>query len=189
MPKVTEEHKERRRAQILDGARRCFARHGYEGATVARLEAETGLSRGAIFNYFENKQALFVAAASETSDRLTRILLEQGFRAAVEAIAEEDADWIAIQLESVRRFRTDPEFRKQVAAKESSDEERQARLDALRRHGLRTDVPIEQVAVFLSCVANGVGLRRASDDPLPDLDVLTELVEHGVSPPAGASTT
>ena len=69
MPKVSEEHKERRREQILDGARRCFAQHGYEGATVARLEQEIGLSRGAIFNYFPNKDALFVELAIETSRR------------------------------------------------------------------------------------------------------------------------
>ena len=34
MPKVTQEHLDARRAQILDGARRAFAEHGYDGATV-----------------------------------------------------------------------------------------------------------------------------------------------------------
>ena len=48
MPKVTQEHLDARRAEILDGARRAFAEHGYEGATVARLEEATGLSRGAL---------------------------------------------------------------------------------------------------------------------------------------------
>ena len=38
MPKVSEAHLDARRAEILEGARRAFARHGYEGATVARLE-------------------------------------------------------------------------------------------------------------------------------------------------------
>src|SRR5215204_1431240 len=59
MPKVSEAHKEQRRAQILEAAQRAFARHGYEGTTVAVLEEVTGLSRGAIFNYFPNKQATF----------------------------------------------------------------------------------------------------------------------------------
>lgn len=42
--------------EILEAARRCFARHGYEGATVRPLEQESGLSRGAIFNYFASKE-------------------------------------------------------------------------------------------------------------------------------------
>ena len=45
MPKVTPEHKQRRREEILEGAQRAFARHGYDGATVARLEEETRHSR------------------------------------------------------------------------------------------------------------------------------------------------
>ena len=52
MPKISEQRKAERREQILAGARRCFAEHGYGGATVVRLEQATGLSRGAIFNYF-----------------------------------------------------------------------------------------------------------------------------------------
>src|ERR687897_3633596 len=115
MPKVTPEHKERRRREILDAARPCFARHGYEGATVGRLEEATGLSRGAIFNYFENKDALFVAVVAQSSDRLVGIWLERGFRALLDAIVNEDADWLSVQMEATRRIRTDEGFREQVA--------------------------------------------------------------------------
>ena len=114
MPKVTEAHKEARRDQILEGAQRAFARHGYEGATVARLEEETGLSRGAIFNYFENKDALFVGVVAQSSDRLVGIWLEHGFRALLDAIVNEDADWLSVQIEATRRIRTDEGFRDQL---------------------------------------------------------------------------
>ena len=63
MPKISEEQLEGRRGEILDAARRAFARHGYEGATVKVLEAESGLSRGAIFHHFRDKEALFLALA------------------------------------------------------------------------------------------------------------------------------
>ena len=72
MPKVSREHVEARRAQILEGARRAFSRYGYEGATVARIEEETGLSRGAIFNYFDGKLDLFVAARARREPALHR---------------------------------------------------------------------------------------------------------------------
>ena len=107
MPKVSEEHKEARREQILAGAQRAFARDGYEGATVNRLEEETGLSRGAIFNYYENKQALFIALVRRSSDRFVDIWLEQGYRALLEAIANEDPAWLSVQFEAARRVRTD----------------------------------------------------------------------------------
>jgi TetR/AcrR family transcriptional regulator, transcriptional repressor of aconitase len=186
VPKVSEEHKNRRRVQILDGARRCFARHGYEGATVARLEEEIGLSRGAIFNYFPNKEALFVAVAASLSDRMTRIWLEQGFRSLLEAILDEDTDWLAVQLEAVRRFRTDPEFQRQVEAQEEIwAETRDQRLDALRAQGVRDDVGVDQVGIFLGLIANGLALRVTVGDPNPDLDAIAELVETGVRPRRG----
>jgi TetR/AcrR family transcriptional regulator, transcriptional repressor of aconitase len=182
MPKVSDEHKQRRRDEIVEGARRCFARHGYEGATVARLEEEIGLSRGAIFNYFPNKQALFVAVAQSLAYRMTEIWLEYGFRALLDAIMAEDTDWLAVQLETVRLIRTDPEFRKHV---EEVDAEaaagRPRRLAKLREHGLREDIPIEAIAIFLTLVANGLALRVTVDEPVPDLDLLAELVETGVS--------
>jgi AcrR family transcriptional regulator len=181
VPKVTEEHKSRRREQILEGARRCFARHGYEGATVARLEEETGLSRGAIFNYFPNKEAIFLAIAQASSDRLAEIWLEQGFRSLLDALVLEDPDWLSVQLEAVRRLRTDPDFQRMVAEQdEEAAPARRERLQRLSEQGVRDDVALESIGAFLSAVANGLALRVTVGDPLPDLDEFAELVEHGV---------
>ena len=77
MPKLSETEKDARRRRVLDGARRCFARHGYEGATVVRLEREIGLSRGAIFNWFPSKQELFLALAAEDNERLHTLFAEE----------------------------------------------------------------------------------------------------------------
>jgi AcrR family transcriptional regulator len=180
MPKVSPEHKERRRAEILEAAQRVFARYGFEGATVARLEQETGLSRGAIFSYFENKDALFVAVVRESSGRLVEIWLERGYRALLEALAHEDPEWLAVQVEATRRLRTDEHFRGELAKLEedvvSQREERFARL----RETVRDDVPIDVVAQFLSLLANGIAVARVTGDELPDLDLLNALVETGV---------
>jgi AcrR family transcriptional regulator len=182
MPKVSEEHKQARREQILEGAQRAFARHGYEGATVARLEEETGLSRGAIFNYFDNKDALFVALVRRSSDRFVEIWLDQGYRALLQAISHEDPDWLAVQVEAARRVRTDEGFRKQLTRLEeevrAARESRYARL----RGAIRDDVPIDVIAQFLGTLANGFAFARVTDDPLPDLDQLMTLIETGVAP-------
>jgi TetR/AcrR family transcriptional regulator, transcriptional repressor of aconitase len=180
VPKVSDEQRQAKRGEILEAARRCFARYGYEGATVARLEEETGVSRGAIFNYFPNKQALFVELAVDSSERLTALWLEQGFRALMDAIVHEDPDWLSVQLEATRRIRNDPEFRALLQERERELVERRGERFAALRPDVRDDVSIETVAVFLSLVANGLALRQSIGDDQPDLDELAELVETGV---------
>ncbi len=186
MPKVSIEHKERRRAEILEGAQRAFARHGYEGATVARLEDETGLSRGAIFNYFENKDALFVGVVAQSSDRLVEIWLERGFRALLDALVHEDPDWLSVQLEATRRIGNDDAFRERIAKLERDAAAQRPERYARLRESVRDDVPIEVVAQFLTLLANGLALARLTGDELPDLDVLNELVETGSAPRRGS---
>src|SRR5262245_39585940 len=98
MPRITEEARRERIERVLEGARRCFARHGYEGATVARLEQEIGLSRGAIFNWFPSKEELFVELARRDNERLLTLFAEQGFAALVRTLVAEDPDWLAVYL-------------------------------------------------------------------------------------------
>ena len=47
-----------RRQQILEAARRCFARRGFSATTIADLCEESGLSAGGIYTHFENKHAI-----------------------------------------------------------------------------------------------------------------------------------
>ncbi len=44
MPKVTQQHMDARREQILDAARRCFLRDGFHSTSMQDLFAEAGLS-------------------------------------------------------------------------------------------------------------------------------------------------
>jgi AcrR family transcriptional regulator len=50
-----------KRAQILDGAKRCFMKLGYEAASMNEITAEAGVSKGTIYVYFADKQTLFRA--------------------------------------------------------------------------------------------------------------------------------
>jgi TetR/AcrR family transcriptional repressor of mexJK operon len=54
-----------KRRQILDGARAVFAEQGYERATVDQIAARAGVSKATVYNHFEDKQSLFVAAVVE----------------------------------------------------------------------------------------------------------------------------
>jgi len=183
VPKRSEAHLQARREQILAGARRAFAQYGYEGATVARLEQETGLSRGAIFNYYPSKLDLFVALSTEDEARVLRTWVEQGFEAALRKIAEENPDWLGVYLENVRLLRTDPAFRERWKTRNPELEERAheylARLQAAGE--LRDDLPLEQIGKFFGLVADGIALQTSAGFPV-DVEPVLGLVRDAIAP-------
>jgi AcrR family transcriptional regulator len=65
MPKVTEEHRLARRAQIVDAARRCVIDEGFHKTTMADVIRESGLSAGAVYGYFKSKEELVAAIAED----------------------------------------------------------------------------------------------------------------------------
>ena len=65
MPKVSQEHLERRRQQILDAAASCFARQGFHATSMQDIFAAAGLSAGAVYRYFPTKTELIRAIAAE----------------------------------------------------------------------------------------------------------------------------
>ena len=140
MPKVSQEHLDSRRAEILEGARRAFARHGYQGATVARLEQETGLSRGAIFHYFDSKLDLFVELSYADNLRYVGLLTEQGIEAVLRAIAAADRDWLNVVIETQVRLRHDPELERRMVALEQRVERSRRRRSSRRSSAPRPTV-------------------------------------------------
>ncbi|MEV0107224.1 TetR/AcrR family transcriptional regulator [Nocardia sp. NPDC050799] len=64
MPRVSDEHLERRRQQILDAARICFVRKGFHQTSMQDVFTESGLSAGAVYRYFKSKDELVIALAS-----------------------------------------------------------------------------------------------------------------------------
>lgn len=66
MPRVSDAHLEARRRQILDAARRCFARNGFHASSMQDVIREAGVSVGAFYRYFKSKDELVRAIAEET---------------------------------------------------------------------------------------------------------------------------
>ena len=183
MPKISETEKQQRMERILAGARRCFARHGYEGATVGRLEEEIGLSRGAIFNWFASKEELFVELARRDNERLLGLFAEEGFEALVRAMTEEDADWLAVYLEFGRRFRSDEAFRERWKERAAPDIRARVRtkLEEQQAAGaIRDDLTEEQIGRFLGLVLDGIVVQRGFGFEPPDPDVVVLLVEDAM---------
>lgn len=74
MPRVSEDHLEQRRRQIIDAARRCFIRTGFHQTSMQDIFREAGLSAGAVYRYFKSKNDIIRAIATENQSRITREL-------------------------------------------------------------------------------------------------------------------
>lgn len=61
-----------RRGQILAAARRVFARHGLDGATVDHIARAARLAKGTIYLYFKSKDEILKHALDEDLDALAR---------------------------------------------------------------------------------------------------------------------
>jgi AcrR family transcriptional regulator len=184
VPRVSQDHLEARRHQILDGARVCFARYGYEGATVRRLEEATGLSRGAIFHHFRDKESLFLALAEDDALRMADVVAKDGLVQVMRdlLVTKDGADWLGSRLELSRRLRTDPEFRARWAERSRNlTLATRARLVRQREAGnLRDDVDVDVLTAYLELVLEGLVSHLAMGLPADDLEPVLDLVEASV---------
>lgn len=112
MSKISEDHLAARRRQILDGVRRCFAEYDYDKAIVCRLEEAVGMSRGAIFHHFRDRDTLFFTLAYEDAERMADVAVHAGLIQVMRDMlaAPNQCDWLVTRLEIARKLRTDPAF-------------------------------------------------------------------------------
>jgi AcrR family transcriptional regulator len=74
MPKVTEAHSAARRQQVINAAYRCFARKGFHQTTMRDIYAEANLSPGAVYHYFDSKDAIIQASFEFDYERSRELL-------------------------------------------------------------------------------------------------------------------
>lgn len=192
MPKVSQDHLAARRRQILDGARVCFARYGYEGATVRRLEESVGLSRGAIFHHFNDKESLFLALAEDDAARMATVVADQGLvqvmRDLLAGDSEHPADWLGTRLEVSRRLRTDADFRARWAqrSQQLTTATRERLLRKREAGQLRDDVDVTVLTAYLELVLEGLVSHLSMGLPADDLGPVLDLVEESTRRHRGA---
>lgn len=82
MPRVIPEYKEEARKRIIEAALEVFCRKGYRATKMLDIAKELGISKGAIYTYFNNKEDLFTQAAQHyrqtfEADMNTRIEINE----------------------------------------------------------------------------------------------------------------
>lgn len=77
----TKEEAAHTRAAIIEGALRCFDRHGIASSTVDQIAAESGVTKGAVYHHFPGKPGIIRAIR----DELTLPLLDEADTALLNA--------------------------------------------------------------------------------------------------------
>ena len=80
-----------RRALMLDAARSVFERLGIEGDSIREIARQAGYTPGAIYSYFENKEAIYGALLAESLERLNAVVDAAGVDGAASPAARLEA--------------------------------------------------------------------------------------------------
>lgn len=147
---------EQTRARLIASARQAFARLGYAKTSMDDLTAEAGLTRGALYHHFGDKQGLLAAVVeqidSEMDERLEAISAAasdpwQGFAQRCRAYLEmaQEAEIRRIVLQDARAV-----LGQRQPAEEHCIDSLSRRLQALVEAGLITPAPSQALARLIN---------------------------------------
>ncbi len=202
MARISEHARELTRERLLEAAAVAFAREGLAGANVNVISQAAGYAKGTVYNYFPSKEALFAAVVEEACRRTVTEVEDPGraapMRERLRALVSADVAWAAAHEPFARVlvrevFSGEPERYARVveAAGPYVDRVVQVLRDGVERGEVRTDRPVEQLALLftglgLLALAQHWGSGRAwpTLEQIPDLVV--NLFVDGVSLGSGA---
>ena len=167
-----------RRRELRIAALTVLQREGIAGATLEKVAAQAGASKGIVLHYFSNKQEVFEQAMREANLALSKVVIEklrraQGDIQRLEAIISVNFEerffqrtvchaWLSLCAEAPRK----PAFARIQHAIH-------ARIDSNLRSALRALMPAEKVpstALGISVFIDGLWLRKGTS--------IVELTRH-----------
>lgn len=175
---------------VVDAARRVFAEEGYDGASVDRIAAAAGLTKGAVYSRFATKEALFLRVMAER-DRSVLRAIEGGtpaeWASSWRRLLEDDRQATALGTEFRLYGLRNPEARPHVRRWQRESHEALAEaVEALARAGgLRLRVPAPEAAAIVAAVATGLAQQWYADHDAPVERLLATtlelLIDRGVA--------
>ncbi len=191
MPRVSDSHKAGRQTQILDAARACFARKGYQLTTIRELEEQSGMSSGAIFNYYPSKLDIFIALAEQDTAHTAQLWARGGLRALLKDQGDSGCGYTASYLEVGRQLLTDNDFRARW------ERRGQPVIDAIdqwlttgQHEGrIRTDIPIEHLLTYCVITLDGTLLQLRLGTTQQALATVVDMFEETLKGPMQKQTS
>lgn len=199
MPKLKPDTHRARREHILDAALACFVRGGFHATTMQSICREAGISPGALYVYFDSKEALIAGLCerdrTEFAERFAKLAEAPDFLEALTAIGEHyfvaespEKQRFAVEMgiEATRNPRIAEIFMSVDKYCSDSFEALFQRLKDEGRIAPRVDIPT--LAKVFSVLGDGMFWRRAIE-PKADmrgvLPVVIEMVGTLLNPTEG----
>lgn len=161
------------RSRLIDAAAQVFARHGYEGASLAEIAEEAGFTKGAVYSNFAGKEDLFLAVLEENlvrrlDDVRTAFAGSESLDdvraggAALARIADVERDLWMLFVEFWIRASRDPHVRERLAANYERWQQAIGAIIAARFEQLGVPLPAtaEEVASAAIALAEGRMLQQ-----------------------------
>lgn len=189
-----------RQAEILDAAERCFARSGFHLASMQDICAEAGMSPGNLYRYFASKEALIAGISERNRAQAAAMLGEVGkapdfFQALAEHarhhLVDRSAEEVGLCAEIMSESRRNPEVARLYEQIERDIKNHLAAMlrSAIERGEVRADLDVENAALALMVLADGMSWRRAVDRGF-DADRLLPMIlqmVHSLLAPSGGT--
>lgn len=158
------------RERILDVARREFAERGFEVTTNRSLAENAGITTGALYHYFDSKQAIYEAVYSDVQARIY-----ERFEKAIVGI-ESFVDRVSAVLETAHDLNNeDPSLARFVGA---------ARVDIARHADLKLRLvgPVGTGLTFFDrLIATGVERGEIAESKVQELRAFVRTVVAGLT--------
>jgi AcrR family transcriptional regulator len=178
------------RERLLDGAARVFARDGYSGASIDRIAAEAGLSKGAVYWNFASKEELFFALLDERIDRRIRALFDQTEAAPVDQAMEAQVSvGLSAVLEQERELVVLFHEYSAMAVRDSRLRERYVQRNVMLRDGLarvfeaRVEalegspaVDAQELATAVIALADGLSIEQLTEPEVVSEELFGEIL-------------
>jgi AcrR family transcriptional regulator len=74
----TDEQRDRIRSELLEAGRELFAQYGLAKTTIADLTGEVGIGTSTFYQFYDSKEALYLAVLDREGEAIARQLAEEG---------------------------------------------------------------------------------------------------------------
>jgi AcrR family transcriptional regulator len=188
-----------RTTEILEAARRIFAKRVFHDATVDDIAAAAGLAKGTVYLYYRSKQEIYLAALKLGVARMSALMLEQvntasttqeklrALIAAKLAYCDENKDFFKIYYSEVARISMHPGA---IDTECKALYLEQARIvETILKGGIKEGhirlVRLHEAAFAITDLIRGVATQRvlgwSKSKPAEDADFIFDFIWKGIA--------